>query len=458
MPIISIDWLAVSDKYSGDTVLVAITDRQLAFINSLSAQLSWRKTWRVNGYDFSDYDALSAEVDDLLANLNMPVYLTDLLTALADIKAAINAIEAVQDYCCQETDPTGGLQYVAPFIEGETNGVPQTLVDAGIATDADDWTSFEQYQCAIANLFVDNLKSKLDDMDTLFGYGGALIAGIGALATLLTVFSGGSALLLTGMIVGTAGAAALFDKLQELGQLGLPDSETIEGIRQELVCAWTSDENDGFDDRWGAWVQALHDNLNDAGATFAEGLSMKSTMRPLYAAQQGDRNLAQELVDLGFDVDSYDCSDCDNPYAEPGNLLTDGGFESASLDYGWQKSPDASVSWPTDAYLGDYCFRLGGGSGYPSRYAYQEFLIPTTGVVRLGGYAKYVGSTYGTEVYLERWNGSSWTNLANMDPTGNTSWNYKETANVAVTEGDVMRVRIANGSYHYLDQLKVYYP
>lgn len=458
MPIVSIDWSKIRGLYSGGTALVALTDEQIAILNSLCAQLHWRKTWRVDGFDFdTDWDTVEAEVDDLIANLNMPVFLTDLLTALSDIKNAIDAIEAVQDYCCAETDPTGGAQYVDPFTEGATNEVPQQLVDAGLASTTDDWAGFYAYQCAIAHIFVENLKSKLEDFDTLFDAGGLLIVGVGAIATLATVISGGSALLLTGIIVGTAGAASLFSNINSLGQAGLPNPEDVEDIRTQLTCAWTDSAHDGFAARHAAWIQALYDNLPDAQAAMLASLSMESTMRPLYGAQHDTRNLAQELVDQGFDPANYSCPCIPPSSCDANNQLVDCGFESGALGNGWeQNDPANNAQFETaNPYEGTYRMNPGGaGQGNYGYYIYQNFTATASGTLRLQARQLYRTGLYNNAARLYQ-GGAQVGSEYSMATTHDAIWNhYNQLTNWSVTQGVTYQLRIY-WSYQYVDNVKL---
>jgi hypothetical protein len=315
MPIVRIPWTEIIAQHAGDTVLVALTHRHVALLNSLTRQLEWRATFNDGEYDFSDYDTVQSEVADLQANLNMPVFLTDLLTAIADIKAALEAQQTIMN-CCGEEDPTGGLGYTDPITEDATDGVPQELIDAGLATDANDWPSFYEWQCAVGHMMVSNLKAKVGDFNDIFTGAGLILAGVTGVLAILSVFTGGASLLLVGLLSGIGSAAGVWTVLSSQGQAALPDQSEIEDARQDLVCAWTDAAHDGFDDRFTAFHAKLDELFTPIEAELMHYILDRSIMRAVYSGKWAPQNIAQTLVDQGFQLSDYDCTFCEQTYTE----------------------------------------------------------------------------------------------------------------------------------------------
>ena len=97
----------------------------------------------------------------------------DLTTSLADILAAITALE-----CCGEQDITDGDQYTDPVVDGEGD-VPQNIIDAGYAEDAADWEGFANYKCMISHLAVDHVETFFREIAPHISDAGYVIGGVG---------------------------------------------------------------------------------------------------------------------------------------------------------------------------------------------------------------------------------------------------------------------------------------
>lgn len=461
MPIVSIDWPQMKSLVGGDTVLVAMTDRQLAMINSLAIQLRWRKTWRIDGYDFADWDDLLQEIDDLGVNLNMPVYLTDLIASLAAIRQAVESIQTLTDPCCTDFDPTGGAQYIEPFTEDQAGDVPQNLVDAGLATDTSDWDGFYAYLCAIAHVYVDDYKRMVDEFADHFDEAQNVIIGVGALASLaaavIGVLTGGAALVVLGIAGKVALGAGIFAALTEIGQDGLPTAASVEAARKDLVCAFIDGALDGFDQRLAAFKSEANTKWPLA-IPLNEILIDDWRWRPLYQASYADRNIAQEMVSQGFDPANYSCATCDESF-DPNNWLLDGGFEYTTVPGPiWKHGPYAEGQRLGEAKKnGSYGWKGSKGAGWPDEYyTYQEFEIDVSGNMSFKYWSKHYQGSYNSIFRVEKWNGSSWQQVGSTNylmPPWDGQWHEMHDQSAGAQTPGLYRVRIGLG-YNYFDDVR----
>ncbi|MGD8327719.1 MAG: hypothetical protein PVF65_12475 [Sphingomonadales bacterium] len=316
MPVVQIDWEAIKTLFADETEIIAVTSRQRALLLSLSEQLHWEKTFRDFGYDFADKDTLDAEISDVQHNLTMPVNLTDLIGYIDEIEDLLRLLQN-PSVCCEDVDWTGGDQYTEPVDEGSTNGVPQALVDAGWADDTDDWDGFEDWMCAVGNVLVNNMQSKVVLLEDVFDNAGLLIVGAGALLGLLGIIvSSGVSILVAGILTAAGSAQTLWQKLKDGGTDAVPSPEEIELSREELVCAWLDPANDGIDDRISSFHAAIDSEFSALEATILKLLMHQQMIKALYTGSYvqstGDDSLAQKMYDAGITPSTYDC-DCEEP-------------------------------------------------------------------------------------------------------------------------------------------------
>ena len=320
MPILSISWPDVKAKFDGSTKILALTDRQISLLSTLAEQLTWEKTFRTPDYDWSDKDELDQEVQDLIRWLTMPVDLQEIVGYVDEIEDLLRALQNVSS-CCNPEDWTDGDQYTEPIDEDSTNGVPQHFVDAGWATDTNDWDGFQDFQCQVANVLVNDLKAKVTQLEDVFDTAGALIIGLGAIAALIGMIFGSGVTLLVGGILASVGATSrLWERLQSGGADAVPSEEEIELSRDDLVCAWVDDNNDGVDDRIDAWHVAIDDAFNLVESEILKALQPKSILKAMYTGKWSDdvvtKDIAQKMVDAGIEPGTYTCDCTSTPVGE----------------------------------------------------------------------------------------------------------------------------------------------
>jgi hypothetical protein len=218
----------------------------------------------------------------------------------------------------------------------------------------------------------------------------------------------------------------------------------IESSREDIVCALINGTS--LED---AVESAIDNTILWNG--FFQFLDYETTTSAIYKG---------EVDNVGYIPVIWrdDCL-CDSPWGCENSLLMDCSFESAGSGGHWV-DVGHTPSYPTDAYEGTYCWLMGGtGSGWcASQYTYQELTAPQTGNLKLRFYVKRYQGVYTTKLYLDKWNGSSWVEQRQYTYDDGSSWHISDdNAAVAVSEGDLLRVRICNGAYFKLDRLWLFY-
>jgi hypothetical protein len=233
-------------------------------------------------------------------------------------------------------------------------------------------------------------------------------------------------------------------------------ADQLEDAEDALACAIYN--ADGPTAAADAYRDALDEELSPGYAAVVKLTDISTGIKLLYGGRYDQQDIAQNIVDLGYDSDSFDCT-CPGEWACENSLLMDCGFESAGTA-GYWVDVGHTPSYPTDAYEGTYCWLMGGtGSGWcASQYTYQELTAPQTGNLKLRFYVKRHQGIYTTKLYLDKWNGSSWVEQRQYTYDDGSSWHISDdNAAVSVTEGDELRVRICNGAYFKLDRLWLFY-
>ncbi len=317
MPVIQIDWETIKTLFADDTEIIALTSRQRALLLSLSEQLHWEKTFRDFGYDWDDKDTLDTEIADLQHNLTMPVNLTDLIGYIDDIESLLTAL-VNQAGCCGQTDPTDGTWYTDDVVDG-VGDVPQNIIDAGYASDVDDWDGFYDYKCMIMHLWVSQVESDLRDLAPYISNGIVIIGGIATvLGAVATIATGGTAL-----AIAIFASAATAGELS-IGLLSLLDSGTesladkIADDHDELVCAMM--QADGVQDAFDIWMD-LAANYSALEMVVLRNLNVSARLRALYAGRYDQQDIAQKMADNGLDPAEYDCACVETPPAPTGYHL-----------------------------------------------------------------------------------------------------------------------------------------
>jgi hypothetical protein len=269
----------------------------------------------------------------------MPVDLQDIIEYVDEIEDLLRALQNPPT-CCDSVDWTDGQGYADVIDEDSANGVPSQLVSSGWATDDNDWDGFMDFQCAVANVLVNNMQTKVVSLEDVFDYAGVIIVGLGAFVSLLgIIFSGGLSVLVGGILAGAGVATGLYRALSDGGPDAVPEATEIELSRQALVCAWLDDANDGLDDRITAFHDAIDAEFNVVEAEILKFLMHRSLITAMYTGKYSDgtttTNIAQKMVDAGITASTYTC-DCEfSPPTPPAS-------------YEWIHPPAGSYFWTTN--------------------------------------------------------------------------------------------------------------
>lgn len=221
-------------------------------------------------------------------------------------------------YCCDVLDITDGDQYTDEVEDG-VGDVPQNIVDAGYADDAADWDGFDDYKCMISHVMIDNMAAQVGKIMTIIDESGAALVTVAVLAAIAAaVLTAGGSLLFAGVLLGVASAAGLYAAFTEVGEVGLPDLiDAVDEHHDALACAIYQADGSA------AAVVALKDKIDElfnvAQAVFLKSLNIPSQLKALYGGRYDQQDIAQAMVDNGYDPDDYDCS-CVVP-ASPVDLL-----------------------------------------------------------------------------------------------------------------------------------------
>lgn len=431
MPIVSIDWGALKERLGGATFLVALTDRQVSMLLTLSEQLGWRKTFRTADYDWADVDDLDTEIDDLRSQLIMPVSLTSIIQYIDEIEALLQGIQELQRLggCCDNTAPVGE-EHTSPNADNYPDTPPAEWGDGEAIVDSADW---QELVCGAAHAYVDLLKATSDELDGAVKSAALVVGGIAGLMALLTgagillaVAWTAAASIVSGLVAGAT--AATFEG----------SSDELEAARADIVCAIVHGDAAALRAEieaavsglaWTLWFQFV--DYDSAWATMIDG----------------GNNQGFLPVDRRSDCECTPDWSCEN------NLITDCSFESGGVGAGWYWVPgDYYPEFLTDnAYDGTYAARVQGFVGSLA----QEFTPTVTASHHFSWYSHRDTGTGSTQLTLEYWNGSSWVNVVtwNMNPAA--GWQPSNQWRV-LTAGQLYRVRWHNSWYHRFDKLVVW--
>lgn len=345
---IRIDWKRIRQLPAEDVLV--LLDRQAAgVLLSIMHIFEWEALFRVDDYDFADWDYLQEILSSAEEAIGNPLRLTDLITQL---QLMTNAIESL--YCCDagtNIDITDGNQFTEQIEEMETNGVPQGIVDAGYAATTDDWVGYLDYKCMVSNVAFDELKRKLGDMEDLVQTGGIGVAVVAAIATILGTLTGaGVIVLIAGVATSLGVITALYDEL--LGA-GLGFFENIAGAletqRSDYIKALYC--GDGPEGSYTDFLVEVDANLDAVSATVVRLMSTNIDLKILYGGRYDQTSVAQKLADGGYDVENYSCS-C----LAPGEFDITYRFDSDAQN--WVPAGSGPGAWDgTEGYPAVGCLR-----------------------------------------------------------------------------------------------------
>jgi hypothetical protein len=314
MPVIQNDWVTIKAKMGDRTALYALTTAQASLLLSIAPQLTWRKTYRAFGYDFSDWDYLQAEVADLQRGLMMPVYIDDLIGKLDELTDAVFSL-----YCCPDGTPldlTEGNEYVDHYTENEANGVPDNIVSSGYADDDDDWEGFYDYKCMVSHVAIESLAQKLDAFEQLSDNAtiGILTTGaiVAIMGTIIGVISGGTFVIVLAILAGIAGVANMYSELTDATEGLFSDAaEEVRDNAEALACALFL--GDGADASYSNLLAKAGELLSVTTAGLVGLMNMKIDIKALYSGRYDEQDVAQKLFDLGYQVSGFSCNCADTP-------------------------------------------------------------------------------------------------------------------------------------------------
>lgn len=234
-------------------------------------------------------------------------YCDDLLTTLQELLAATKALE-----CCGEQDITDGEQFTDLVVDGEGD-VPQNIIDAGYATDSEDWEGFDDYKCMISHLAVDHVESFFREIEPYISDASLVIGGssvIGALLGAILVVVGLP--ISAGIIVALGAAAAVWIWIANVGKEAVGDlADEIAANHDALACAIY--EGDGVADSISDFNDEVDSLFNAVEAVGIKAINFEPQLRAMYAGRYDQQDIAENLANLGYQTTSYDCT-CETVY------------------------------------------------------------------------------------------------------------------------------------------------
>jgi len=309
MPIIKIDWQKIKARLDDTTAIYALTHRQASLLSSLAEQLTWRATFDHSDYDWSDKDELDADIADLENNLMSPVNLSDIIGYIDEVEDLLRALEQHAG-CCDAGDISDGANFTDPVTDG-VGDVPQNIIDAGYAEDAEDWEGFADYKCMIAHVSVDQLEARtreiaahMDEDSTTY----AIIGGIAVLTGIIThIFTAGLSTLTIAILTALGATSLLYKYLLDF-ELMEDLADDVATNHDELACAFYN--SDGVDQAISNLKAKISELFSGPQALVLLNLNITPTVKALYAGRYDQADIAAQLAAAGYDTADFDCT-CD---------------------------------------------------------------------------------------------------------------------------------------------------
>jgi len=264
----------------------------------LATWIAWEKESEKKGIDA----ALSWKI---ALDLTMECWQMACLEELQSNVAAILAIMETGQTCCDEQDITDGDRYTDRVTDG-VGDVPQNIIDAGYASGVGDWPGFDDYKCMIAHITVDTMEAKLREIHEITSEAGPVLGGVVALAAILGIIVGtGGLAIVFGIVAGVGAVSLLYFSLIEFGVVeNLADK--VATNHEELACAvyYSDGDEDALSD--------LNDKIDEL-FTAPEAIILKNmnngpTLKALYAGRYDQQDIADALLNAGYDLGDFDCS------------------------------------------------------------------------------------------------------------------------------------------------------
>jgi hypothetical protein len=237
-------------------------------------------------------------------------FCNDLITNLDDILAAIIALE-----CCGEQDITDGDQYTDPIVDGEGD-VPQNIIDAGYAEDAEDWAGFANYKCMISHLAVDHVETFFREIAPHINDAGIVIGGVGVGFALLGAILAVIGFPITMAIIGAVGAAsAIYYWIATYGKSAVEDiADEIAIHHDALACAIYA--GDGVADSVSDFNDKVDELFSGVDAAGIKAINIAPQLKAMYSGRYDQQDIAEKLAEQGYEVEGYVCI-CDEEEPPP---------------------------------------------------------------------------------------------------------------------------------------------
>lgn len=284
MPAPRVSWPTIKARSSQEDApfLFVLPDGGRFLLLAIVEWFRWEATYRLDNYDFSDWDELQAIVEATIAGLLEGVPMHDLIVST-------NAIsQAIADCCALIDAALTGLANVIPATVQP--GAPGGGLDPATDPPPSSHPTWTDFHCAAGHALADEMAAKFRELDAL-AQNGALSIGavLLILGTLLAIFlTGGSALV--AIVAALSEGVAFWGALQLLSSsalLGIANTfETDANLRNELGCA-LNDATSGTDAK--ALVDVVYESYFTGPELSAVKLgTIKGTVDVFWKAGNGD--------------------------------------------------------------------------------------------------------------------------------------------------------------------------
>jgi len=278
-----IDWELIKEHVTSNDMLLFAFPRQFQQLLLTNADnLRWLATYRMEHYDFSDWDTLQSVVDAGIDQLMGGIMLSDIIGYIDEIETKLDQLINKADCCL----PDGITTFFGPTplpatpdypYDGET--YPATY--AGIAMD--DLEDYQAHLCGAANSMIDNIIAGLDNVQGQWNVGGQIFGVVAAFLSLVAGFT------LVGIpvaiAIATGSAAAIVAAGAGIAGLFSGAADDIEDARNALICLALHDTPENF----AAGMETLVSDL--AWSTLLQYLNYNDMIASLYSGQVNGENI-----------------------------------------------------------------------------------------------------------------------------------------------------------------------
>jgi len=345
---IRIDWPRIKEVYPEDELCVTLmTKRASSVLASLLHVLEWKATFDVEGYDYDDWDELQAILSEADYELGEAMPLSQIIPLFDEVEDLLRALNQHAQCCDVNTDPSNGRFYTDSVTDG-VGDVPQNIIDAGYAEDAEDWEGFSDYKCMIANLMIDHLEWSCREILKYIDSTGLIIGGVGTIAALIgSIFASGGLAIVIGILGAVAAAATVHGgilKLLDTGTEALADA--VNENRDELICAVY--QADGIDGAIAALKDKIDELFSDTEALVLKNLNIEPSLRGLYAGRYNQIDVAEQLANQGYETTDFTCNCAYSQYYTKHTFDTtqDGMLLSGATWEGGFGTPPGCIKYP----------------------------------------------------------------------------------------------------------------